>query len=109
MSRRKLSRSGLRRPEAGLPWLALAAGITHELNNPAAALGRTIDQLRDATSELERRALAMNLAVGATERAAQLEELRALVEQHAQTPTMLGSLEQADLQAPPMMVHLLRL
>jgi signal transduction histidine kinase len=77
----------------------LAAGITHELNNPAAALGRTIDQLRDATSELERRALAMNLAVGATERAAQLEELRALVEQHAQTPTMLGSLEQADREA----------
>ena len=28
MSRRKLSRSGLFRPEAGLPWLALAAGIT---------------------------------------------------------------------------------
>ncbi|QNP41069.1 efflux RND transporter periplasmic adaptor subunit [Lysobacter solisilvae (ex Woo and Kim 2020)] len=28
MSRRKLSRSGLLRPEAGLPWLALAAGIT---------------------------------------------------------------------------------
>jgi multidrug efflux system membrane fusion protein len=28
MSRRKLSRSGLFRPEAGLPWLALAAGLT---------------------------------------------------------------------------------
>ena len=28
MSRRKLSRSGLFRPEAGLPWLALAAGVT---------------------------------------------------------------------------------
>src|SRR5688572_21297482 len=28
MSRRKLSRSGLFRPQAGLPWLAIAAGIT---------------------------------------------------------------------------------
>jgi membrane fusion protein, multidrug efflux system len=28
MSRRKLSRSGLFRPAAGLPWLALAAGVT---------------------------------------------------------------------------------
>lgn len=76
----------------------LAAGITHELNNPAAALARIVEQLHGATTELERQALAMYVQTEAPEPAAQLERLRELVEQHAQTVSMLGSLERSDLE-----------
>ena len=38
----------------------LAAGVAHELNNPAAAVQRGVSQLRDALSELEERAATFN-------------------------------------------------
>jgi signal transduction histidine kinase len=53
----------------------LAAGLAHELNNPAAAVQRSVDQLREALDAWERRSLEMD---GLGLDARQLETIQAL-------------------------------
>ena len=75
----------------------LAAGIAHELNNPAAATRRAAEQLREAFS-------ALNVARGQLvaippEGVALLAELHESSQRHASTPSSLGSVERSDLEA----------
>ena len=75
----------------------LAAGVAHELNNPAAATRRAAEQLRDAFSALN---VARNqLAVVPPEGVALMAELHERSKQSAVTPSGLGSVERSDLEA----------
>lgn len=74
----------------------LAAGIAHELNNPAAALARIVDQLRDATADLERQAVAVGALSSFTNDGELLDSLRRRMDLRLQTTNMLGSLERAE-------------
>ena len=77
----------------------LAAGVAHELNNPAAATRRSAEQLRDALARLEKAHLAME---GAALRAPARDALVAMDQQArvcAERPFTLATLERSDREA----------
>jgi signal transduction histidine kinase len=74
----------------------LAAGIAHELNNPASAVGRAAEQLRDTSSRLEEAGLrlrGMTLTVPAQEA---LRSLQKQARERARTPGDLDPLGRSD-------------
>jgi signal transduction histidine kinase len=70
----------------------LAAGLAHELNNPAAAAGRATAQLREALREQQ--AAVVDLAAGGCGR--HLEQLEHEVAARCSTRAPLGTLERGD-------------
>ena len=74
----------------------MAAGLAHELNNPAAAVQRGADQLREALANWER-ATAELAALGLDPaRSARLEALRAELARRAASPPRLDPLDRSD-------------
>ena len=74
----------------------MAAGLAHELNNPAAAVQRGADQLREALANWER-ATAELAALGLDPaRSAKLEALRAELARRAASPPRLDPLDRSD-------------
>jgi signal transduction histidine kinase len=73
----------------------LAAGLAHELNNPAAAATRAVDALQAASSALE---ASLAKLVSARITAAQLVELGALRERAAAAVVPLGALALSDAE-----------
>jgi signal transduction histidine kinase len=77
----------------------LAAGIAHELNNPAAATQRAAEQLREVTAQLEdagARLRAFPLSPAAQEA---LRALRRRADERAGVPSDLDALGRADREA----------
>jgi signal transduction histidine kinase len=77
----------------------LTAGITHELNNPAAAARRGAEQLRSAFAGLQQAQVRLNsLALSATQQAALLE-LDRQAGQRAAQPSGMDSLQRSDQES----------
>jgi signal transduction histidine kinase len=77
----------------------LAAGVAHELNNPAAATRRAAEQLRDAFTRLED-AHTRLATTALTERQRDLlQTVAQQAKEHAGRPSDLGPLERSDLEA----------
>ncbi len=74
----------------------LAAGLAHELNNPAAAVRRSAGQLRTALAAWASAMAELHAAALNEQQAGLLEELRTRVEQAASHPASLDSLTQSD-------------
>src|SRR5262249_54974794 len=77
----------------------LAAGIAHELNNPAAAPGRAAEQLRDVAARLEEAGLRLRtrtLSPGAQEA---LRSLQDRARERATAPSDLDAVGRADEEA----------
>ena len=77
----------------------LAAGIAHELNNPAAAIQRAAEQLREVSAGLEEAGLrlrALELTAAAQEA---LRRLRRRARERAEAPSDLDALGRADREA----------
>lgn len=73
----------------------LAAGLAHELNNPAAVVGRAAGQMREILSSQEERTLLLAHQLGDLDVAWLLEQHRALLER-ARQQGPLDSLQQSD-------------
>jgi signal transduction histidine kinase len=74
----------------------LSAGLAHELNNPAAAVQRTTDQLRETFAEWQRLSLELD-ALGLTpEQTTRLNALREEMGDCEATPTVLDPLARSD-------------
>lgn len=74
----------------------LAAGLAHELNNPAAAVARSTDQLRDRLTEWQSWAAqidALTLEKGQTE---ELDTLREQMSKRTSTSALLDTLARSD-------------
>jgi signal transduction histidine kinase len=77
----------------------LAAGVAHELNNPAAATSRAADQLRDAVADLEKAHLRLDAAGLTPEAREQLETLEQQARERAGKADDLDPLERSDREA----------
>jgi signal transduction histidine kinase len=77
---------------------SMAAGLAHELNNPAAAVRRSTEQLTSALADWQRATLQLGAAGVAGDDASRLAELQAEVRARATTRAELDPLERADKQ-----------
>jgi signal transduction histidine kinase len=75
----------------------LSAGLAHELNNPAAAAGRSAALLRDGLDRWARATRALGEVVVDGERSAFVAELGAEIARRAQAPAALDPLDASDL------------
>jgi signal transduction histidine kinase len=77
----------------------LAAGIAHELNNPAAATRRAAGQLRDAFTSLEKAHIQLNAATLTPAGREMLQSLERQARERASDQSDLDALTRADLEA----------
>ncbi|HEX8218523.1 MAG TPA: ATP-binding protein [Chloroflexia bacterium] len=74
----------------------LAAGLAHELNNPAAAVRRSSDRLKEVFAEWQRLAAEIDLLDLGPEQSRKLAELRTGMDERASTNLMLDPLTRSD-------------
>jgi signal transduction histidine kinase len=97
VTRQKQAERALAQAERMATLGTLAAGIAHELNNPAAATRRAAEQLREAFAALN--AARGHLLDMPPQGVTLLAELHTRSEEHAGTLSGLGSLERSDREA----------
>ena len=77
----------------------LAAGLAHELNNPAAAARRAATQLRDALAAWERATLRLDACSFDKEQSERVKALRDDIIRRASTPDALDPLARSDRES----------
>ncbi len=77
----------------------LAAGLAHELNNPAAAARRAATQLRQALADWERATLQLNACSFNSRQAATVNALREEIVKRAVAPVHLDPLARSDRES----------
>jgi signal transduction histidine kinase len=95
----KLAEQALRQSERMATLGTLAAGVAHELNNPAAATGRAAHQLREAFAVLEDAHLQLDATGLAPASRELLREFDERARSLAGQPVDLGTLDRGDREA----------
>ena len=75
----------------------IAASLAHELNNPAAAMVRTVKALRAAVSRVSSLGMQYDCRIDSSQRVA-LEQMQQYVREHAADPEVLSPLDRSDLE-----------
>ncbi len=74
----------------------LSAGLAHELNNPAAAVVRSSDQLRDRLDQWQRKAIQVSSIDFNPDQIKQLDTLREEMDARAASPVILDPIDRTD-------------
>lgn len=75
----------------------IAAGLAHELNNPAAAMVRTVKSLHAAVSRVSKLGMAFDCRIDSEQREV-LDRFQQYIREHAADPETLTPLERSDLE-----------
>ncbi len=95
-ARLRASELTLRQSEKMAQLGTMSAGIAHELNNPAAAVGRGAKQLTEAISRLQESHLELNRLALNPEQTLALKDFELLARQRAAQPLELNPLQRSD-------------
>jgi signal transduction histidine kinase len=96
ISAQKQAEHALRQSERMATLGTLAAGVAHELNNPAAAARRAAQQLRDAFARLEDARFRLEAATMPQAAWRNLQALETQAREHSAAPSDLAPLDRAD-------------
>jgi signal transduction histidine kinase len=99
ISRLRHTESTLRQSEKMVALGTLAAGLAHELNNPAAAARRSSEQLRDLLVKWQQLNLALGALVLDEEQTKRMVALREAMPERAASPAILDPLQRSDREA----------
>ncbi len=77
----------------------LAAGLAHELNNPAAAAQRSVDSLRESLAKWQQLTLQLDHRNFDPHQADRLKQLRAQMERHDRSGAVLNPIERSDQES----------
>jgi len=96
ITQNKITERLLRQSEKMATLGTLAAGIAHELNNPAAAISRNSEQLRETFSNLEKLNLQLNKIKFSEEENEALQIIEQRAREYALQPIRLGAMTSSD-------------
>ena len=99
ITQQKLAEKALRQSEKLATLGTLAAGIAHELNNPAAATRRAANQLREAVARLEQAVHALDTDAFSPYARERLRALEKRAQECASQPDDHNPVSRADLEA----------
>ena len=99
ITNQKLAEKTLRQTEKMATLGTLAAGVAHELNNPAAATKRAADHMRDAFEQLERALLGLDTAKIPEGGRAIMERIGSMARDAASRPNDLDPISRSDLES----------
>jgi len=99
LARLRATTSMLRQSEKMVQLGTLSAGVAHELNNPAAAVKRGVDQLKSALAQFERATTALARLDLSDSQSQDLQSLRAQIQSQEIKPNQLDALARSDLQS----------
>jgi signal transduction histidine kinase len=96
LARYRDARNTLLQSEKMVQLGTLAAGVAHELNNPAAAVKRGTDQLHDALSEFGNLYVKIGRLTFSAEQRVELDSLAGEIQKRAAVPVELNALLRSD-------------
>lgn len=98
LSRARATEARLRQTQHMANWNALTAGVAHELNNPAAAINRGVEQLRSALDPFGAAQGQLGQMAFDAAQAAVVAQLRAEIQERAVDPAEPNALVCSDLE-----------